>query len=148
MYLRNIMNKFFFAIVLLFILGCTSTEIERNPYLPEVPFRLEINLNLPQYDNLRYSGGSLFSVQGGVRGLLLFNLNDNVFAWEASCPNHVPSQCSTMEINGVLANCSCENYEYSLATGQVIGNPKTETKLYSMLNYRTSKSGNTVIVSN
>ena len=52
-------------------------------------FNLEINLNLPQFDQLRYAGGSMKINQGGLNGVLVFNINgENFVAWEATCPNH------------------------------------------------------------
>lgn len=129
-------------------MGCDKSAVDRNPNLTETSFEFPINLNLPQYDNLRFSGGAQYIAQGGIRGLLVFNLNNQFLVWEASCPNHTPSNCSTMSIVGVLSKCSCEDYEYSLATGQILTENSSDNKLYSMLNYRAQKSGNTVIISN
>lgn len=144
--------RFSFPLLLiLFIgltLGCDKSVVDRNPYLTENSFEYPINLNLPQYDNLRFSGGAQYIAQGGIRGLLVFNLNNQFLAWEASCPNHAPSNCSTMSVVGVLSSCSCEDYEYSLATGQILTENSSDNKLYPMLNYRAQKSGNTVIISN
>ncbi|MDG1761561.1 MAG: hypothetical protein P8L72_07565 [Flavobacteriaceae bacterium] len=130
------------------LLSCDESTVERNPYLTEISFEYPINLNLPQYDNLRFSGGTQYIAQGGIRGLMIFNLNDQFLAWEASCPNHIPNSCSTMEIVGVLSQCNCEDYEYSLATGQILTENSSDTKLYTLLNYRTRKNGNTIIISN
>ena len=115
------------------LLGCGKDKIERNPYLVSVRFSVNLNLNLPGFDNLRYAGGGQSIRQGGINGLLVFNLNGNDFlAWEATCPNHPIRDCSDLSITGVLAECSCEGFEYSLATGQLL-NPKEDTKnLYPM----------------
>jgi nitrite reductase/ring-hydroxylating ferredoxin subunit len=108
-----------------------------------------LNLNLPSYDDLRYAGGGINIRQGGINGLLVFNLNGNDFlAWEATCPNHVIKDCSQLSITGVLAECSCEGFEYSLATGQLL-NPKESTENpYPMLFYNVRRSGNTLTISN
>src|SRR6056300_314508 len=116
-FLRCVTMKYPFFLALL-LLSCTKNNVERNPYLPETRFDQSINLALPAFDNLNYQGGSLYWASGGIKGLLLFNLAGNIMAWEASCPNHVPSSCSTVQINGVTASCSCEDYQYSLDTGQ------------------------------
>ena len=53
-------KTFFFKIMgllLLILLGCGKDKIERNPYLASVRFNVNLNLNLPGYDNLRYAGG-------------------------------------------------------------------------------------------
>tara|TARA_B110000483_G_scaffold90830_1_gene112175 strand:- start:108 stop:383 length:276 start_codon:yes stop_codon:yes gene_type:complete len=87
--------------------------------------------------------------QGGVNGVLVFNLNGNDYlAWDASCPNHTLKDCSKLEIFGVLAECSCEDYQYSLATGQQL-NSKEETKSpYPMLFYSVRSSNNQLFISN
>jgi nitrite reductase/ring-hydroxylating ferredoxin subunit len=83
---------------------------------------------------------------GGIKGLLLFNINDQIMAWEASCPNHYPSECSKMSISGVQSTCSCENYNYSLATGQMLSEINERT--YPMLSYFSEKNGNSIRIFN
>ena len=145
-------KTFFFkftTLALLLLLGCGKDKIERNPYLTSVRFNVNLNLNLPGFDNLRYAGGGQSIRQGGINGLLVFNLNGNDFlAWEATCPNHPIRDCSDLSITGVLAECSCEGFEYSLATGQLL-NPKEGTKNpYPMLLYNVRRSGNNLNISN
>jgi nitrite reductase/ring-hydroxylating ferredoxin subunit len=144
-------KKFFNAFwILILLTSCSSSDLERNPYLPEFSFRFQVNLNLPEYDDLRYAGGSVLIPQLGHKGVLVFNLNGNIFfAWEASCPNHSPNSCSQTQIKGVLAECSCEKFQYSLATGQLL-NPSEEDseKGYPLLFYQTENRGNSVIISN
>ncbi len=139
----------FITLALLLLLGCGKDKIERNPYLPSINFNISLNLNLPSYDNLRYAGGGQSVRQGGINGLLIFNLNGNDFlAWEATCPNHPIRDCSDLSITGVLAECSCEGFEYSLATGQLL-NPKDGTKNpYPMLFYNVRRSGNNLNITN
>ena len=135
--------------MLLLLYGCGKDKIERNPYLSSINFNISLNLNLPGYDNLRYAGGGQSIRQGGINGLLVFNLNGNDFlAWEATCPNHPIRDCSDLSITGVLAECSCEGFEYSLATGQLL-NPKEGTKNpYPMLFYNVRRSGNNLNITN
>ncbi len=145
-------KTFFFKCILLLLLvlySCGKDKIDRNPYLSFIKFNINLNLNLPTYNNLMYAGGGLSIRQGGINGLLVFNLNGNDFlAWEASCPNHPIRDCSNLSITGVLAECSCEGFEYSLATGQLL-NPKESTKNpYPMLFYNVRRSGNTLTISN
>ena len=92
--------KYVSLILILNFISCSKNEINKNPYLHEVSFEKVINLNLPQYDNLNFNGGALYLNSGGIKGLILFNFNNQIFAWEASCPNQYPSSCSTMEIEG------------------------------------------------
>ena len=112
-------------------------------------FYYSLNTNLPEYNNIRYAGGSVLIPQLGYKGVIVFNLNGNKFiAWEASCPNHLPSSCYQMDIIGVLSKCNCEKYQYSLATGQLIIDYKETKKYYPLLNYPIENFGKNLIISN
>lgn len=137
--------KYIVLIGFLVLVSCSKTALERNPFLIEKGFDQSINLALPAFNNLSYAGGSMYWPNGGIRGLLLYNLNGNtIMAWEASCPNHEVKSCSTMQISGVTASCSCEDYQYSLATGQ----PLTERATYSLLFYKVQQNGTALRIFN
>ena len=141
----NYMKHVLILIVIL-ICSCSKNEINRNPYLQNISFEKTINLNLPQYDDLNYNGGAVYLNSGGIKGLILFNFSNQIFAWEASCPNQYPSSCSTMKIDGVQTVCNCDDYNYSLATGQLLST--SETNSYPMKLYFSEKNGNSVRISN
>ena len=142
------MNYMKHVLILIVILmcSCSKNEINRNPYLQNISFEKTINLNLPQYDDLNYNGGAVYLNSGGIKGLILFNFSNQIFAWEASCPNQYPSSCSTMKIDGVQTVCNCDDYKYSLATGQLLST--SETNSYPMKLYFSEKNGNSVRISN
>lgn len=142
-----------FALFLLafFLMNCSNDERNRNPFLADVGFNFDINLNLPLYSPLNNIGNAVYvsSPGVGVRGVFVVNTGFDLFrAFEASCPNHAPSPCSTMESTGQVATCSCEDFEYNLLTGQQMNRPDDGNTYYDMLEYRAVKSGNTVIISN
>ena len=39
--------------VLLIFVNCQKNSINKNPYIPDLKFDYDINLNLPEYDNLK-----------------------------------------------------------------------------------------------
>ena len=43
----------------IFILGCENEQASYNPYIPDISFERVINLNLPSFDNINYTGGSV-----------------------------------------------------------------------------------------
>ena len=141
----NYMKHVLILIVIL-ICSCSKNEINRNPYIQNISFEKTINLNLQQYDDLNYNGGAVYLNSGGIKGLILFNFSNQIFAWEASCPNQYPSSCSTMKIDGVQTVCNCDDYKYSLATGQLLSS--SETNSYPMKLYFSEKNGNSVRISN
>ena len=145
-------KTFYFKIIFLLLLiisGCGKNKIDRNPYLTSLSFNINLNLNLPIYDVLKYAGGGVSLRQGGINGLLMFNLNGKDYlAWEATCPNHPIRDCSKLSITGVLAECSCEDFEYSLATGQLLNLDENTENPYPMLFYNVRRTGNMLIISN
>ncbi|MDH3698153.1 MAG: hypothetical protein OER83_00175 [Flavobacteriaceae bacterium] len=133
------------------LLSCSNDKGQRNPYLPEIGFRFDIDLNLPLYNPLINPGNPVYisSATVGIRGVIVMNTGFDVFrVFEASCPNHSPSACSTMEIDGQVAVCSCEDFEYSLFTGQQLGRPDDGARYFDMLEYTARSSGSVVTVSN
>lgn len=144
--------KHFFTIFIVFMLfSCENTRTERNPYLQDFGFRFDLNLNLPLYSPLTNTGNAIFiGSQGvGTRGVFVINTGFNQFrAFEASCPNHVPNTCSTMELDGQNAICNCDDYSYSLFTGQLLSTTQTSNRTYNMLEYRAAFNNNVVVISN
>ena len=104
---KNIIKLIIF-ITCVFI-SCNKKSIIRNPFLPELDFEFSINLNLPLYNDLKFTGGSLLINDFGHKGVILYNLNNNNYlAWEASCPNHNPNSCSkTKSCNYVKYTRKC-----------------------------------------
>jgi nitrite reductase/ring-hydroxylating ferredoxin subunit len=144
------MRHSYLLLLLLFLLACSNDQGQRNPYLQEIGFRFEINLNLPLYSPLTNPGSAVFiGAQGvGIRGVFVMNTGFVYRVFEASCPNHSPSSCSTTELNGQTAICGCEGYEYSLFTGQQLSPPDDGGRYFNMLEYRASQSGSVVVISN
>lgn len=148
---RRRVNYLIINLFLLALMGCTATSTNRNPFLQEVGFRFDINLNLPLYTNLNNPGNPVYIGNNGVgiRGVFIINTGFGVFrVFEAACPNNVPSSCSTMEMDGTVARCPCDDTEYSLFTGQLLNRPDDGNRYYDMLEYRANASGNVVIISN
>ncbi|MDT0606608.1 Rieske (2Fe-2S) protein [Croceitalea rosinachiae] len=138
-------------ILLVLSLSCDSGGTNRNPFLQEVSFRFDLNLNLPLYSNLNNIGNPVYVSNDavGTRGAFVMKTGlDTFFAFEASCPNHAPNNCSTMTIDGQNVVCSCEGFTYNLFTGQQLDRPDDGARYYDLLFYRAVQSGNSVIISN
>ncbi len=146
------MKRILGLVIVIFFLSCDKERTNRNPYLQEIGFRFDINLNLPLYSPLTNDGSSIFiaNSQVGTRGAFVTNTGFNMYrVFEASCPNHAPNDCSTMTLDGIVATCSCDDYEYSTITGQLLNNPQDGTRYYDMLEYRATFDGqNIIIISN
>ncbi|MFH6603370.1 hypothetical protein ACEZ3G_07775 [Maribacter algicola] len=145
------MNRIWCLILVLLVLSCSKDGTNRNPYLQEIGFRFDINTNLPLYSPLTNTGNPVYidNQTVGTRGAFVMNTGFDQFrVFEASCPNHAPSDCSTMTIDGQNVVCSCDDFEYSLFTGQFLNRPDDGKRYYDMLEYRASASGNIIIISN
>lgn len=145
------MNTFLTLGLALVLFSCSTDRTDRNPYLQEVGFTFELNLNLPLYSDLNSIGNPIYVGNAGVgtRGAYVIKSGlDSYYAFEASCPNHVPNSCSTMELDGQNVVCPCEGYTYSLFTGQQLDRPNDGQRYYDLLFYRATLRGNSVILSN
>ena len=135
------MKKYLFLFLIPLLLNCSKDSINNNnPYLPNYGFSKTINLNLPQFSQLLYTGNAVYigDSDTGVRGIFVFNAgSDNYLAYDAACPNQALSSCSTMTISGIKALCSCDNVQYSFFTGQA---PDMQ---YPMKQYRVQKTSET-----
>lgn len=141
----------YFMLLSLLLTACSRDSTNRNPFLPEIGFRYEINLNLPQYSLLTSTGNPVYigSAGVGIRGAFVMNIGfDQYMAFEASCPNHAPNNCSTLRLTGQTVHCDCDDYEYSLFTGQMLNRPDDGGRYYDMLYYQAVRSGNSVFISN
>lgn len=147
------MKSIFYTLVALLLFACSTDRTNRNPYLQDIGFRIDLNLNLPSYSALKNTGNGVYvGSQGvGTRGVFVINTGFNNFmAFEASCPNHAPNSCSTMTLDADKQNvtCSCEDYKYNLFTGQFLNRPEGNGPYHDMLFYSTTFSGNVVTVRN
>lgn len=136
----------------LLCLACDSDSPNRNPFLQEVRFTFDLNLNLPLYTNLNNIGNPVFVDNAGVgiRGAFVMRIGSgNQFvAWEANCPNQAPNTCSTMILEGQNVRCPCDDFEYNLFFGQLLNAPNDGTRVFNLKPYRAVLTGNTVIISN
>ncbi|MCF8713325.1 hypothetical protein JM658_00650 [Joostella atrarenae] len=146
------MKHILYSLFTLFIFSACSGDDSSfdNPNLIEPGFSYSINLNLPLYAGLATPGTAVYVNDSnvGIRGIFVINLFGSYRAWEASCPNHPPNNCSTMTLSGVTCKCSCEEYEYELAGGSLISEPTGETSTYPLQEYNVTANGSIIKISN
>ena len=112
--------KYFLFLIVIFCFSCDKNKVvNNNLFLPNYTFSFDVNLNLPDYNNLEFAGNSVFiNAPGvGVRGVFLFNTGSDYLAYDAACPNQQLSDCSTMTLSQISATCPCDSKKYSLYTG-------------------------------
>lgn len=122
--------------------SCNDTGFNnKNPYIPNYSFTINIDTNLPLYSNLKFVSNAVFISGQGARGVIVFNTGSGYNAFDAACPNQTLGACSTMTISGINAICPCDSKEYSLFTGQ--GGLQ-----YPLKQYRVEANGNMIRVYN
>ena len=142
-------NKFLAFFLGLVLLGCNKDESrnDNNPNLLNPLISVNLNLNLPQYNLLKFPGNSLVLDGEGIRGVVIYNVNNDLYtAFELSDPNHIPNGCSKMSLNGIIASCPCttDSNTYDIVTGQHQSN---ET-LYPLQQYFVARNGDNIQVNN
>lgn len=118
------MKKYILLVLVAVFFSCDKENFNnKNPYLPNYAFTYNINMNLPQYNSLKFPSNAVYINAGntGVRGVFVFNIGSGYVAFDAACPNQALSSCSTMTLNGINAICPCDDVSYSLFSGQASG---------------------------
>ncbi len=144
------MKKIIFPLLVVFItISCSKSDDtrERNPFLTNPAVSLNLNLNLPEYNPLKFPGNYIITGQG-IKGIVVYCVSENQYlAFDLTDPNHLPSSCSRMELTGVIASCTCPNddNEYFITSGQHTTEPDAK---YPMQQYNAQLNGNTVVISN
>ncbi len=117
---KNLMKKFLILLLIPLFFGCDKEDFQNNnPYLPNYPVNLNINMSLPQYSNLLSPANAVYinSAGQGIRGIIVFNTGSGYVAYDAACPNQALASCSTMTLSGINAICPCDDKRYSLFSG-------------------------------
>ncbi len=89
------MKRFlFYSFLSILITGCSASDDGRynNPNLVDVNFRLQLNLDLPQYNQLNFPGNqiAIYDDLAGIGGVVVYNVNNDLYlAYELSDPNQV-----------------------------------------------------------
>lgn len=144
------MRSLFLLFSFVLLTTCSGDSVD-NPncrFLQDYKVNLTINLNLPEYSQLQFPGNSIY-IGGnyGNAGIIVTCLvNDQYFAWDASDPNHVPSNCSAVIGSGLEGTCGCgDGNKYSFVNGQPLENASL---VCALKNYRIEQSGNNLLISN
>lgn len=146
------MNRSLILIFSIFIVACSKNDRNDNGntcnYLANNAIvDASINLNLPQYSQLQFTGNSVYIANEGIAGVYLSNVGSNNFrAFDAADPAHAATSCSRLVNENGIGICGCTDAnEYSLLTGQAVNSPVT----CLLKEYRVESIGsNTLLISN
>ncbi len=137
------MKKYLVLLLLPILFACEGEGFNNNnPFIPNYSFSVDINMNLPTYNALKFPGNAIYVPGAGALGVYVFNTGSGFNAFDAACPNQEISGCSTMARDGINAVCPCDDAEYSFYTGI------SEGKQYRMKPYRVQVNGDNLKVYN
>ncbi|NUY81513.1 hypothetical protein HUK80_11440 [Flavobacterium sp. MAH-1] len=138
------MKRFLPLLLIVFLFGCDDSNFNNhNPYIANQHFSVDVNLSLPAYNDLNYPGNAAYVGGTTARGIYVFCISDgNYTAYDAACPNQAASSCSTLQKQGIVAVCPCDDAEYNFYTGRAPGME------YPMKPYRVQYLGGVVRVYN
>jgi len=135
-------KKIMLLVCIIVFVNCSDTtnltNCLRSPNLSTVT-----DLNNPSLINAQTPGG-FAELPGGVKGILLFNKNGSDFvAFDRLCPKN---ECNApMTFENRLLECSCHESKYSVDFG---GAPQTEGFECPAIEYRVTKNGSAIRISN
>lgn len=143
---QNIMKYIIISIFCLTALtNCADDDAirNRNPFILDTNF--SVQLGPTDTSDLQFPTNAVFVPNAGFNGVYVINNGTGFFAWEATDPNHIPENCSTLSRNGTEVTCQCEDENsYNLLTGQSVG----QVLDYPLLQYRVTSNNGTIVISN
>ena len=126
------------------LVGCEPEQTD-DP-IPYQPFDvIHINLNLPEYINLKMDGGFKYLVDGGIKGLIVYRQNSSRYlTYDRYCSYQPNSVCATVEVHvsTLYMLCACCNSTFDLATGYPTGGPAWRP----LRQYETSLNGSEIVI--
>ncbi|MEO8774637.1 MAG: hypothetical protein ABI263_07570 [Gelidibacter sp.] len=140
------MKQFLLFASLIFLTSCSRNNSDENcKFLVNAAVNVSINMNLPQYSQLKFTSNSVYVANQGNKGVIVMNVGSGFRAWDAADPNHEQSSCSLLTITGAKAVCGCiDANTYNLFTGSSMG----QQLPCGLKEYRVSLSGNSLIITN
>lgn len=135
-------KKSIFLLAFFALVNCSTNQNLEN-CIQSLPLNLNTDLNNPQLINAQTPGG-FAELNGGTKGILLFNKNGNEFvAFDKLCP---ANDCNApMIFENRLLKCSCDNSEYSVDFG---GAPQTNGFQCPAIEYQVFRNGTALRITN
>lgn len=141
------MKPYFYLILPIVLFSCSKNSVDRNcNFLLDVGVSVQLNLNLPQYSQLQFPSNPVYVANAGNGGIIITNTGTGFVAFDAADPNHAPSACSVLSIDGLFGTCGCDDKnKYNLFNGLPEDNGALRCPLKA---YRVEQNGSTLTVFN
>lgn len=131
------MKSTLFLLVSLILIGSSCNKNTGNP-VPNIPFDITIDINLPSYSNLTGVGGWAYVYNEGSRGLIIYRRAiDEFVAFDRHSPADPEGICFLPlypdSDNFLQLNDTCNNATFSLYDGSPISNSQYGLRQYSTI---------------
>lgn len=118
------------------IINSCSNRNDTVSCFPNNPINVTLNLNLPAYYDLTYSGGWKYinEQQSGSRGLIVVRAGNDFKIYDRNAPHICPDSNTTLEVqDNIRVVCPKDNAQWILVTGQptAVANVQPKTYLYT-----------------
>lgn len=119
---------------MIFLLAGVSCRKNRVHPVPSIAFEIQVDMNLPTYQELNNVGGWAY-VNGGIKGIVIYRQSVEVFvAWERMSPEDPEMTCEsglvTDSTNFLQLNDPCSNAVFSMYDGSPIANSNWGLRKY------------------
>ncbi|MEA3496646.1 MAG: hypothetical protein U9R42_11485 [Bacteroidota bacterium] len=129
--------------------NCNDDETYHN--IPDVYINYEINLNLPQFNNLVHAGGYVYIDNEGYNGLLIVHYYDDTYiAIERTCTYEPLKECSVLYVDdsGIFIKCGKEEGDCCDSRFQMDGTVMHGPAKYPLRTYNLVHTGDKLTISN
>ncbi|MNK28067.1 hypothetical protein D3C87_464360 [compost metagenome] len=129
---------------MIFLLAGVSCRKNRVHPVPSIAFEIQVDMNLPTYQELTNVGGWAY-VNGGLKGIIIYRQSVDVFvAWERMSPEDPEMKCESGLVpdstNFLRLNDPCSNAVFSMYDGSPIANSD-----WGLRQYRTEWGGSNLL---
>lgn len=128
--------KIQFILGILVVLLLTGCQSNRNHPVPNIPFDITIDMNLPTYDDLLGVGGYAY-VNAGSRGVIVYRRGiEDFVAFDRHSPADIDGVCPQVltpdDNNFLLLNDTCSGAQFSLYDGSPVSGSDFGLRQYAI----------------
>ena len=124
------------------LLSCRGDK--EQDIIPNVIVDIQINLSNLEFQPLQNEGGHV-TIDGGVRGIILYRAANNYRAFERNCPTAPSEDCETVAVDGsnLFIQCPCCSSQFDFE-----GNLTSGPSPFPLKQYSTSVNNNFLSITN
>jgi len=150
--MKAIIIKIFLTIIIipLLLIFSTCKDPDNDYYdIPDVYVNYLLNMDLPQYADLKFPGGFVYVANEGYNGIIVYHtLDDQYIALERTCTYQPLEECSVIyaDDSGLFLRCGKEEGRCCDSKFEMDGTVLKGPALYPLKPYLVSRMGNNLTI--